>query len=184
MAKIQIEILTGTATRVVDQHGFEGLSVSSVAAALDVAPSALYTHCDGLGGLRTLVAVAATENLADRIRTAAIGTSGQNAVLAMGQAYRQFALDHPGQFAAILRLPHANDPRLRSAGRSIVDVFALVFAAMGLSSRESSMAAQSTHSAIHGFMALEHVTGTEDRHEIDYAHLLEALQRVVGTDGG
>ncbi len=179
MAKIRIEVLTSTAASFVDDAGYESLSVSAIAGALDVAPSALYTHCDGLRGLRSLVALAATENLVEHIRNAAIGTSGDSAVVAMGLAYRRFALDHPGQFAALLRSPQIDDPDLRSANRSVVDVFTLVFTAMGLTPRQSTLAARSTHSAIHGFLALEHVSGTGDDHEDEYRHLLSTLQKVA-----
>lgn len=179
MAKIRIEILTTTAAAFVDHAGYDALSLSAIAGAMEVAPSALYTHCDGLSGLRSLVAVAASDNLVDRIRTAAIGTSGDSAIVAMGLAYRRFALDHPGQFAALLRSRVADEPDLRSASQTVVDIFTLVFAAMGLSPRQSTLAARSTHSAIHGFVALEHVSGTGDDHEDEYLHLLKTLQRVA-----
>lgn len=182
MAKIRMEELTTTAAMFVDDAGYEALTVSAIAGALDVAPSALYTHCDGLKGLRSLVAVTATENLVDRIRTAAIGTSGDSAVMSMGLAYRDFALGHPGQFAALLRSPVIDDPTLRSANQAVVDVFMLVFTAMGLSPSQSMLAARSTHSAIHGFLALEHVSGTGDDHEDEYLHLLATLQRVADPE--
>ncbi len=182
MAKIRIDVLVTTASSFVDDVGYDALSVSAIAGALEVAPSALYTHCDGLEGLRSLIAVAASQNLADRIRTAAIGTSGDSAVVAMGLAYRRFALDHPGQFAALLRSPLADEPELRAANQAVVDVFTLVFTAMGLTPRESTLAARSTHSAIHGFLALEHVSGTGDGHEDEYLYLLKTLQRVAEPD--
>ena len=182
MAKIRIDLLTSTAASFVDDAGYDALSVSAIAGELDVAPSALYTHCNGLQGLRALVALAASDNLVDRIRTAAIGTAGDSAVVAMGMAYRRFALDHPGQFAALLR---ASDPDEipRPPNQSVVDVFTLVFAAMGLSPRQSTLAARSTHSAIHGFLALEHVSGTGDDHDDEYLYLLKTLQRVAEPDG-
>lgn len=179
MAKIRIDVLTATAASFVDDAGYDALSVSAIAGALDVAPSALYTHCEGLNGLRSLIADAATDNLVDRIRTAAIGTSGDSAVSAMGIAYRRFALDHPGQFAALLRSRVVDEPDRQPANQTVVDVFTLVFTAMGLSPAQSTLAARSTHSAIHGFVALEHVSGTGDDHEIEYQHLLDTLQRVA-----
>lgn len=182
MAKIRVEVLTTTASSFVDDAGYDALSMSAIAAAMNVAPSALYTHCDGLDGLRSLIAIAASENLVDRVRTAAIGTSGDSAVVAMGLAYRRFALDHPGQFAALLRSPKADEPSLRSANQSVVDVFTLVFTAMGLSPRQSTLAARSAHSAIHGFLALEHVSGTGVDHEDEYLYLLGTLQRVGEPD--
>ncbi|MDH4278022.1 MAG: TetR/AcrR family transcriptional regulator [Acidimicrobiia bacterium] len=179
MAKIRIDVLITTAASFVDDAGYDALSVSAIAGELDVAPSALYTHCEGLKGLRSLVAAAASENLVDRIRTAAIGTAGDSAVVAMGLAYRRFALDHPGQFAALLRARSSDEPDLRSTNQTVVEVFTLVFTAMGLSPRQSTLAARSTHSAIHGFVALEHVSGTGGDHESEYLYLLRTLQRVA-----
>jgi len=183
MARVRItaDSLTVTAVTYVDQAGYDALSVSAVAEELDVAPSALYTHCEGLEGLRSLIAIAACHNLADCIRTAAIGMAGDTALSAMGHAYRRFALDHPGQFAAILRSPRVADGSLRLAGRTVVDVFTLVFTAMGLGPDQSVLAARSSHSAIHGFLALEHVNGTEDRHDDEYRHLLETLRRGLNS---
>ena len=185
MARIRLnsESLTGTALVFVDNAGYEALTVSAVAGELEVAPSAIYTHCDGLDGLRCLVAVAATNNLASQVRTAAIGTAGESALIAMGHAYRRFAHDHPGQFAAILRPPRTVDDAWHLASQSVVDVFALVFSAMGLAPQESALAARSTHCAIHGFLALEHASGTSDRHDDEYRHLLETLQRGLWPSG-
>ena len=48
---------------------------------------------------------------------------------------------------------------------------------MGLTSDASQLAARSTRSAIHGFLALEHTTGTTPAHDAEYQHLLDTLQR-------
>ena len=161
----------------VDRDGFEALSLSAVAHALDVGPSALYTHVDGLEGLQYLVAVTATDNLTADVRDAAIGTSGADALTAMGTAYRTFARDHPGQFASTLLPPRSADDDLASANRKLVDVFTLVYGAMGLDTEQSYLAARSTRSAIHGFLALEHVGGTSIAHDDEYDHLMSALYR-------
>lgn len=165
------------AIALVDRDGFEALSLSAVAQALDVGPSALYTHVDGLEGLQYLVAVTATDNLTTDVRNAAIGTSGADALLAMGDAYRSFAHDHPGQFASTLLPPRSHDDELAVANRRLVDVFTLVYGAMGLDREQSYLAARSTRSAIHGFLAFEHVGGTTDDHDDEYEHLMTALYR-------
>ena len=166
------------AIRLVDRDGFEALTLSQVAAELDVGPSALYTHVDGLEGLRRLVAVSATTNLTTCLRTAAIGNAGTTAVLAMGAAYRQFLHDHPGQFASTMAgaADETND-ELAAATDDLLQVFALVFAASGHGPEEADLAARSTRSAIHGFCALEHASGTTDDHTAAYEHLLATLQR-------
>lgn len=176
-ARLSTAGLVDGALGLVDRSGFDALSVSAVAGHLSVAPSAIYTYCDGLDGLRHLVAVAATENLAEDLRTAAIGAFGGDALDAMASAYRKFVLEHPGQFAATLRPPNVDDSSLVDANAAVLRVFELVFAAMGLDGARSRLAARSTHSAIHGFLAMEHVSGSTPDHADEYAHMIDALQR-------
>lgn len=175
--RLSTEGVVERAVQIADTHGFDALSISSVAEGLSVAPSALYTYCDGLDGLRDLVAVAATNQLTAGLRNAAIGTSGGRALNAMGTAYRGFALDHPGQFASTLRPAKGTSDDLAAANDALLEVFVLVFAAMGLDEQRSHLAARSTRSALHGFLALEHATGTTDEHAGEYQHLIDALQR-------
>jgi AcrR family transcriptional regulator len=177
MARVRITVtsLTETAVELVDDSGLDALTLSAVAKDLGVGPSALYTHCDGLGGLHNLVAVAATGNLVDDLRNAAIGYAGEDALVALGNAYRRFATDHPGQFAATLRPPDPTSAELAEATELLLDVFVLVFKAMGLAADHASMAARSTRGAIHGFLAIEHLgVASPDRAEFD--HLLGTLR--------
>lgn len=171
------ETLTASAIEFVDQNGLDALTLTSIADDLGVGISTLYTHVDGLDGLGYLVAAAATANLTAEVLHSAIGTSGKEALSAMGIAYRQFALDHPGQFASTLLPPQSEDDELAVNNRSLLDVFVIVYSAMGLNDTDSHLAARSTRSAIHGFLALEHVTTTGTEHDAEYRHLLNALQR-------
>ncbi len=183
MAKQRISLaqVTSEALSVVDRQGFDALTLSSVAEGLQVGPSALYTHVDGLDGLRYLVAVAATNNLTGEVRNAAIGTSGDTALAAMGGAYRGFALGHPGQFASTLLPPRSDEDDLAAANQDLLDVFVLVYGAMGLDPDASNLAARSTRSAIHGFLALEHAAGTTPAHDVEYQHLLDTLSRGLAS---
>lgn len=177
MARIRLTVSTVTATAVdlVDGDGLDALSLSAVAKELGVGPSALYTHCDGVDGLHCLVAVAATDNLTAALQRAAIGLAGAQALVAMGDAYRRFAIEHPGQFAATVQPPDPADDDLQAATELLLEVFSLVFQAMGLPDRESQRAARSARSAIHGFLAVDHLSGGPDAAD-DFRHLLEVLQ--------
>lgn len=178
-ARVTITLIHDVGLRIVDRDGFDALTLSNVAAALDVGPSALYTHVDGLDGLHHQIAIAATERLTVRVRDAAVGNAGADAIAAIGIAYRRFLHEHPGQFASLLRPPAAPDDTdaLRDATQRLLDVFDLVFRAMGMAPDESRLASRSTRSALHGFLALEHLTGTADHHDAEYEHLLSTLQR-------
>lgn len=166
-----------SALAIVDQRGFEALSISSVANNLAVAPSALYTYCNNLDGLLNMVAVASTNDLARMLRDAAIGTSGDAALYSMGLVYRTYALDYPGRFASTMRPPARRDDELAAANAALVEVFELVFRAIGHDDSQSHLAARSTRSALHGFLALENSSGSSKAHDAEYEHLLGALQR-------
>lgn len=174
--RLSLPVVLDEAIELVDRGGFDALSLSSVATELDVGPSALYTHLDGLEALRYLVAVRATDNLATEVRHAAIGTAGDAALDSMGDAYRTFALDKPGQFASTLLPPKSPDDDLAKANRALDDIFVLVYTAMGLDAARAHLAARSTRSAIHGFLALEHNAGTTPDHEAEYRFLLDVLR--------
>lgn len=176
--RLSLSGVTESAMALVDRDGFEALSLSSVADLLGVGPSALYTHVDGLEGLRCLVAVQATNNLTGQVRDAAIGVAGDRAVFAVGRAYRHFALVSTGQFASTL-LPPIRDDDFAHATTQLLEVFALVYRSIGLDPEDSSLAARSTHSAIHGFLALEFITGTTPGHDAQYRHLLDTITRGV-----
>jgi AcrR family transcriptional regulator len=169
--------VTEAAMALVDRRGFEALNLSAVAEDLGVGPSALYSHVDGLAGLRYMVAVQSTANLASQIRDAAVGIAGDHALDAIGAAYRGFAHANAGQFASTFLPPRSPDDDLAAANRSLLDVFVLVYRAMGLTTDESHLAARSTRSAIHGFCALELASGITPEHDAEYRHLLQTLQR-------
>lgn len=175
--RVTLAALTAAAIVVADHEGFETLTLNGVAAELDVAASTLYSHTDGLDGLKTLVAVAGTQNLTESVRNSAIGTSGLHALTAMATAYRTFALDHPGQFASTLLPPQSDLDELATANATLIDVFVLVYRAIGLEDHEAQLAARAMRSAIHGFLALERTMDSPSDHDAEYRFLLDALQR-------
>ena len=175
--RLSVATIVDGAIQLVDHESFDALTLSAVAAELGVGPSALYTHITGLDELQYLVAVASTGNLGTVVRNSAIGTAGAPALAAMGNAYRGFALDHPGQFASTLLPPRSDDDELARQNRALLDVFVAVFAATGLDPAQAYLSARTAQSAVHGFLALEHNSGTTLEHGAEYDHLLNALQR-------
>jgi AcrR family transcriptional regulator len=177
----RVRILPGgiveTAITLIDRAGFEALSLSTVADALGVRPSALYSHVDGLDQLRDQIAVSSTRHLTAAVGSAAMGVAGTHALDAIGHAYRGFAHDYPGQYGSILRTAADDNVDLVAATEELHDVFTRVFLGAGFNSADADLAAGSTRSAIHGFVALEHVSGTNSSHDERYEHLLRALHR-------
>lgn len=175
--RVSLAALTSAAIVVADRDGFEALTLNGVAAELDVAASTLYSHTDGLDGLKALVAVAGTRNLTEAVRDSAVGTSGLDALTAMASTYRRFALDHPGQFASTLLPPRSDLDELATANAALIEVFVLVYRAIGLTDENARLAARAMRSAIHGFLALQRTRGSDSDHDAEYRFLLDALQR-------
>jgi AcrR family transcriptional regulator len=177
------EVTMAAVTLADEARSLDGLTLSAVAGQLGVRPSALYTYFDGLDALRAAVAVQATINLTERLRDAAVGQAGDDAVMAMAEAYRSFATTHPGQYASTLTPTGQSDPSnpsedpLAEASQRLTEVFARVIASYGHDGDRALHAAQATRSAIHGFVAIECCQGfapSTDR-DASFTHLVATL---------
>src|SRR5690348_4791607 len=102
-------------------------TLAAVAARLGVRTQSLYAHVDGAEGLRRALALLALTRLTERLRSAAIGVAGRDAVDAIVRAYLAFASRHPGLYAASMRAP-GDDPELRAAIADAMEPLNLVFA--------------------------------------------------------
>ncbi len=153
--RVNLSDVTLTAVAIIDRHSLDALTLSAVAAELGIRPSALYTYFDSLDALRHAVAVQATVNLTDDLRNAAVGQSGDDAVIALAHTYRSFAVAHPGQYAATLAPPAQPGDAMARAASDLIDVFARVIANYGHRGDDAIHAARAARSAIHGFVALE-----------------------------
>ncbi|NNF53646.1 MAG: WHG domain-containing protein [Acidimicrobiales bacterium] len=175
MARIRIDLeqVLAAAVVIVDRGGLAELSLSSVALHLGVRPSALYTHVAGSDGLHYVVAVHATTRLTSSVRNAAVGVAGRDALLSMALAYREYAVAHPGQYAATLVPPTDDHSELVRANAELVALLAQVFATLGCEHAQAQAAAQALRTGLHGFVALE-VTGAKGDDE-QFAHLVDLL---------
>ena len=148
-----------TAGRLADRDGFDALTLGAVAAELGVRTPSLYNHVDGLPGLRRALALHGLQELGEAIRDAAVGRSGDDAVVALADAYREYARRRPGLYAALQRAPEPGDADVEEAGARLL---APVFAALrgsGLEGVEAIHAARALRSAMHGFVDLERMGG-------------------------
>jgi len=176
------KILKQAAERV-DVTGRNDITIGDLADDLGVQPSALYNHIDGLDGLQHDLAVHSTDAVANHLLDAVVAISGADAVRALAHAYRQFADQHPGQYASQLLPPAAPDDSLATAQQRIADVFVRVLSSTGLEGDAAVHAARIVRSAIHGFVTLESIdafTSPVDR-ATSFDHLVEFLVTGLAT---
>src|SRR5690349_9783745 len=110
------------ATALVDEHGPAALTLAAVAGRTGVATPSLYKHVPSLAELRRLLALRVLAELTDRLRTAVLGRSREDALTALLEEFRGYARQHPGRYALLPQTPQ-EDPELAEAAARLVDVF-------------------------------------------------------------
>lgn len=155
------------AADIANREGVEALTLTRVADELGVRQPALYRHVDGYDALIRSLGLRGRELLADRLTDAAIGVSGDDAVRAVGRAWREVVAEHPGLYAATDRWPCVGDPELEEAVERIVAVIAQSLAAFDLDDTARVHAARSLRSAFHGFAHLESGDGHPHPEDLD-----------------
>ncbi|MCK6628456.1 MAG: WHG domain-containing protein [Anaerolineae bacterium] len=173
-----------TAAELADQGGLEALTLAQVAARLGVRLPSLYNHMDGLADLRRELALLGQRQLLERISRAAIGKAGGAALIAIGQAYRRYVLEHPGVYTASIRAPAPDDPEMQQMSQTIIEALLTVLEPYGLDEESAIHAIRGLRSIAHGFATLELGGGfglAFDRDE-SFLRLLRAYIAGLGTE--
>ncbi len=152
--RLTSDALTDAAIDIIETEGTPALTLSRVARELGVKPPSLYNHVDGLEGLRRNVAIRATEELARRLGSAAMGRSGRDALRAIAHAVRSFAKEHPGLYESTTQARAGDEEFATVAIRPVEPVLA-VLRGFDISGDAAIHAARTLRSAIHGFVSLE-----------------------------
>ena len=154
---LDTERVVAAAAEIADREGLDSLSMAHLASQLGVRAPSLYNHLDSLDSLRRMVAMRGLRELGERLRVAAVGRSGSEALRAFAWAYREYVLEHPGVYAATVRAP-APTPEEREYGElaaSVTEVMLAVLRAWDLEGEVLIHAARAVRSALHGFVTLE-----------------------------
>ena len=89
------------AAQLADQRGLNGVSLKAVAEALQLRAPSLYNHVASLEELLQAVAHQGMREMNARMERAAVGVSGEEAILAVSTAYLRAMIDHPGVYETI-----------------------------------------------------------------------------------
>ncbi|MFG2121181.1 TetR/AcrR family transcriptional regulator [Streptomyces sp. NPDC048710] len=158
-AGLTVDRLVTAAADLADEAGFENVSLSALARRFGVKDASLYSHVRNLNDLRTRLALHAGGELIDRIAAAVAGRAGQDALAAFAGAYRSYALDHPGRYAATqIRIDQAliaDSPAMRRTA----EITYGMLRAYGLDEPDLTDAVRLLRSTFHGYCALESAGG-------------------------
>ncbi|MFI5686639.1 TetR/AcrR family transcriptional regulator [Streptomyces sp. NPDC051636] len=158
-AGLTADRLVAAAAELADEVGFENVTLSALARRFGVKDASLYSHVRNLQDLRTRLALFAGGELVDRIAAAVAGRAGKEALAAFAGAYREYALERPGRYAATqIRIDQAlvaGSPALRRTA----EVTYGMLRAYGLDEPDLTDAVRLLRSTFHGYCALESAGG-------------------------
>jgi AcrR family transcriptional regulator len=154
-AGLDAERVVDAAAALADADGLQRLSVARIAERLGVRAPSLYAHVDGLPDLRARLAVRGARSLRDRLLQAAAGRAGRDALRATADAYRDFAREHPGLYAAIQDGSVSEVPEVQAAASAAVEIMFSVMRGYGLEGEAAVHGVRVLRAAVHGFVELQ-----------------------------
>jgi AcrR family transcriptional regulator len=155
--KIGLELSTilEAAGEIADQHGMDEVTLANLAKKLGIRPPSLYNHFEGLPGLKKELAIYGFNTLYEKLALAAIGVSGEEALIAVSEAYINFARIHPGIYEATMLAPNPGDKEVQQAGAKIIDLSVRLLQTYNLEGELPIHAVRGLRSILHGFSSLE-----------------------------
>lgn len=172
--------LTQAAAELADEAGLDNVTLSALARRFGVRDASLYAHVDNLRALRVRIAHLGSEEMTERIADAVAGRAGKDALVAFADAYRGYALDHPGRYAATQMRFRPEEVADAPAFRRSVELTHGMLRAYGLTEPDLTDAGRLLRSAFHGFVHLElgggfgHPRAVDDswRRSLDALHVM------------
>jgi AcrR family transcriptional regulator len=143
------------AEQLIDEVGLSRLTLVELASRLGVRQPSLYKHIQGTDGLLRSIAVRAKSELAYVLARAAVGRERGDALGSIADAYRAWALEHPGRYATGQSPPLPGDTQDEAASGALMEVITDVLAGYRLADDDVIDAARALRSAMHGFITLE-----------------------------
>jgi AcrR family transcriptional regulator len=160
--------VTEAGAALVDEIGFDRLSMGLLAERLGVKTPSLYKHVTSQADLAHRIAVLAAAELSDAIRDATQGRAGREALIAGAQAMRAYVKEHPGRYAAgnAARPAGPGDPLIPAIDRMLAS-WAAMLRGYRLDPSQEIHALRMLRSILHGFATLEVAGGFQIDTDVD-----------------
>jgi AcrR family transcriptional regulator len=183
-AGLDAEAVVAAAEAIADEGGLEQLTLAGIAQRLGVRSPSLYAHVRGLDDLRRRLALRGVRELTRQMRGAATGRAGADALHAVAGAYRGYAHEHPGAYAALQRAPVGDlEGPLASAAGELVEVLTAVLRGYSLTGDDALHGVRIVRAALHGFVSLERDGGFALPLAVDetFGRLVAGLDRALSS---
>ncbi|RJU00302.1 TetR/AcrR family transcriptional regulator [Arthrobacter frigidicola] len=182
-SNLSSDVVISAAATLADRTGFDAVTVAAVARHLGVQPASLYEHVKSRDALLDAVHRLALGELASRVSEELAGRSGKAALQGLVDAYRNFATQRPGAWAALQRVASPDTARSPEAA----GVAALMLAVIrGYPVPEPALvhAARLVAATVRGYLILsesEVFNHRPDGQDESWLAAVDALDRALST---
>jgi len=155
--RVDIKSIEEQAMLIVEEYGFNGLSIKNMAQNLHIKSPSLYNHIKNLSHLQEILIEKVLGDLNETLRTAAIGWSGPQALERMAWAYLKYAREHPKLYECILFIPGVYKESLSHKSGKILSLIYQVLDPVIQDKELQTLFVRGYRSLLHGFASLEAV---------------------------
>ena len=141
------------AERVVDELGWDHLTMAALAGALGTTGPSLYNHVASLEALRGELQQRTMRQLGDALVRAALARGGRQGLLALSDAYRAFVRHHPHRYDGATRTPVDREGMAAAATQANGALLAVV-RSYGVDPDDALLAQLGVFAALHGVVTL------------------------------
>lgn len=143
------------AAEFIERYGTAGFSMRALADSLNIKTASLYNHIDSMEALMVAVCAYALKMQRDAEMAAVEGKSGNEAIYALANAYRDFAREHKELYRLIMNTAVSCGEQLGEISICIVEPFMTVLKHTALSENEKYHWQRVLRAAVHGFISQE-----------------------------
>lgn len=166
-AGLSSERVLDQAEILVDEVGWDQLTLAELAGRLGVRLPSLYKHVAGLADVRRCLALRAKTELTAVMTRAVAGKSRGPCLRALCAAFVGWARRHPGLYRASTAAPVAGDAEDERVSEEAVNVIYAVLSGYGLDETAMIDATRSLRAALHGFVSLQQGGGFRMNRSVD-----------------
>lgn len=153
---LTLELIVETATKLIEEKGYDNFSLRELSAHLNVKAASLYNHIGSVEDINREVSNFAVGKM-NAMLLKTIGEKVRDeAIKAVADAYRQFAKNNPELYRTILALPTLDTgDGLRDIEKPNLDIIRRVLQQYNIPDKIETNYMRSLRSAMHGFVTLE-----------------------------
>lgn len=167
-AGLDSAIVVAAAADLADEIGLGNVTMSLLAERLGVRTPSLYNHIGGQADLNWRIALLGLTELGDALRDALQGQAGTDALSAAARTIRTFVIEHPGRYAATIRInTNSSDDPVAAAGMRVIESMSAVLAGYRIAPPDNIHALRMLRSLFHGFAVLEAAGGFQLETDVD-----------------